>query len=856
VKKILLIELSATLRHAAKKLMANSGHTVTEVVNFAEGLDKLSADGAVSCYDAVLLGWPVRTDDDADELMSLLSEVQFKKVAVIVLAHEADSTRLAWVTERGNTALVLWGAYTEINDAIASLTHEIPVPTESDPLRFENEPSIRVLFVDDSPTVRVNYRRLLTKNGYEADTASCVEEGMEKALENQYDIAIIDYYMPDGTGDTLCRMLRDEPKTSSMTTSIITGTYSDKAIISSLAAGAIECMFKNEPKELFLARLRSMSRSLRAFRNIKNDHKNLQCILKSVGDGVYGVDREGMVTFMNPAAKDILGIDKSDDIIGKSAYHLFHHVGPDGKPINPDQCQLRKAYKIGDQLRSWPTYFSNKIQKMIPVECTVFPLWLEEDLKGSVVAFRDVTERKLLLEELKWQATHDSLTKLPNRNFFETQLLQEVKRLKRSDEKSALLYIDLDRFKYLNDTAGHRAGDQLLLAVGKQILMRLRDADTLARIGGDEFAIIMRNIDPEHSYEAADTFRDMLANYRFTFAGKAYNINASIGVAHINVDTRSAGEVLANADIACYIAKGKGRNNTHVFESENDQKAAMDIELGWSSRLHDALNQDHFVLCYQPIVPLKNLDINDLPNDPGLLWEKMLNNPAITTRHYEVLLRLPDSRGQLISPNAFLPTAERFNMMVDIDRWVIDAAIKELAVQQNNGLDVSFSINLSGHSLEVEELGEYIENVRDKYGVDRSTILFEITETSAIANIEAADRLISGLRELGYRFALDDFGSGFCSFSHLKHLPIDSIKIDGMFVQGMLHDSVDCAIVSSIIQVAHSIGKTTVAEFVENPEVLRQLFKMGVDYIQGYYVSQPQQIVNVNFPLQNRAESG
>lgn len=854
MKKILLIELSATLRHAAKKLMENSGRPVTEKLSYAEGLAELSTDIASTAYDVVLMGWPIKTDDDADELMSLLTEPAYKQLPVIVLSHEADSTRLAWVTERGNTALVLWGAYTEINDAIGSLTHEVPLSNENDLVRFDNEPNIRVLFVDDSPTVRVNYRRLLTKNGYDTDTASCVEEGMEKALNNQYDIAIIDYYMPDGTGDTLCRMLRDDPKTSGMTSSIITGTYSDKAIISSLAAGATECMFKNEPKELFLARLKSMSRSLRAFRNIKNDHKNLQCILKSVGDGVYGVDRDGLITFMNPAAKEILGLDDSDDIIGVSAYSLFHSVDCDGKPIKSEKCQLGKAYKIGDQLRSWPTYFNDKNRKKIPVECTVFPLWLEGDLQGSVVAFRDVTERKLLLEELKWQATHDSLTKLPNRTFFETQLLQEVKRLKRSDETSALLYIDLDRFKYLNDTAGHRAGDQLLLAVGKQILVRLRDADTLARIGGDEFAVIMRNIDPEQSYESADVFRDMLANYQFSFAGKSYNINASIGVAHINVDTCSAGEVLANADIACYIAKGKGRNNTHVFESENDQKAAMDIELGWSSRLHDALNKDQFVLCYQPIVPLKDLDIEDLPRDSGLLWEKILNNPSITTRHYEVLLRLPDSRGQLISPNAFLPTAERFNMMVDIDRWVIEAAIKELAEQQNNGLDVCFSINLSGHSLEVEELGSYIENVTKKYGVNPRTILFEITETSAIANIESADRLITGLRELGFRFALDDFGSGFCSFSHLKHLPIDSIKIDGMFVQGMLHDSIDCAIVSSIIQVAHSIGKTTVAEFVENPDVLRQLYKMGVDYIQGYYISEPQQIFHEKFPAQKRAD--
>ena len=824
--------------------MENSGYEVTEIASFSKGLTSISGFEQKAEYDVVCLGWPSKTDDVADELFAKLEESRYCAVSVLVLSHEADTAKLAWVTRRSKTALVLWDNYAEIIDAIQSLTeNKQPASTWEQMLASDSFP-MRVLFVDDSPTVRVTYRRLLTQAGYITDTASGVEEGMEKATANQYDIVITDYYMPDGTGDSLCRMLRDDPRTSHITTAIITGTYSDNAIIGSLNAGAVECMFKNEAKELFLARIDAMSRSINAMRNIQNDHKRLEGILRSVGDGVYGVNCEGEITFINPAAKSILGYTNSDKLIGQLAHSIFHHSLEDGRPNAIEECQLQETYQSGTQLVSWATCFMHADGKPIPVECTVYPLYLDNKLHGSVVAFRDVTERKLLLEELKWQATHDPLTKLPNRSYFESQLLQEVKNARDEGRHSCLLYLDLDRFKYLNDTAGHNAGDKLLVAVGKQLLTALHHTDSLARIGGDEFAIIMRDVEVDSMFAAADRFREVLDNYRFNFAGKTYKINTSIGAAAINADTKSSGEVLANADIACYIAKGKGRNQTHVFASENDQKAAMDIELGWSQRLHDALEQHQFVLHYQPIVSLYNLDINQLPQEQGRLWEQVAKNPRVDgISHYEVLLRLPDSRGELICPEAFLPTAERFNMMTAIDQWVIRRSIQELANQPHRGSHICLSINLSGQTLEDESLAAYIHNLVKQYEVNPQSLLFEITETSAIANLDVANQFISSLRDLGYQFSLDDFGSGFCSFSHLKYLPVDEIKIDGIFIQGMLHDSVDRAIIESIVQIAHTVGKRTVAEFVENAEILKLLKQAGVDYVQGYYVGHPSDVL-------------
>lgn len=840
LKRILLIELSATLRHAAKKLLDSNGYEVNEVTNFTTALAELTdADGN---HAGVVLGWPAKTNDLADELFATLAEPQYRHLGVVVLTNANNATNHSWVTKRSNTALVLWDNYNEIVDALASLNPNVTASAESETLIANDASSVRVLFVDDSPTVRVTYRRLLSDNGYETDTASGVQEAFEKAVDNRYDIVISDYYMPGGNGDTLCQMLRDDARTNNIATAIITGTYSDRAIISSLAAGATECMFKNEPKELFVARLDAMSRSIRAFRSLKNDHKHLEGILTSVGDGVYGVDCNGFITFINPAAREILGYTQQDKLIGKSAHTLFHNSYEDGTPNSIDQCLLQTAYRDGDQFRAWATSFQHKDNKYIPVECTVYPLYLGENLNGSVVAFRDVSERRLLLEELKWQATHDPLTKLPNRSYFESQLSQEVRRLQRSEEQSTLLYIDLDRFKYINDTAGHDAGDRLLVAVGQQLQSRLRASDTLARIGGDEFAIIMRNIKPESSYKAADKFRGVLEDYSFNHGGKSYKVNTSIGVANLDRGIKTAGEVLANADIACYIAKGKGRNNTHVFQSDSDERTAMDIELGWSARIHDALKNNSFTLLFQPIIPLSGLNEQNLPEQQGELWTQYSESEDNDLLHYEVLLRLLDSRGQLISPDAFLPTAERFNMMPEIDKWVIKQAITRLAELQHSGKKFVFSINLSGQTLEFDNLAQYIDDLRQQFQIDPASLVFEITETSAIANLDSANRFIKQLHQSGYRFALDDFGSGFCSFSHLKFLSVDEIKIDGVFIQGLLNDTVDRAIVNSIVQIAHSVGKSTVAEFVENPGLLKLLKSIGVDYVQGYYVARPHEI--------------
>ncbi|PVV05818.1 MAG: hypothetical protein B6D77_17800 [gamma proteobacterium symbiont of Ctena orbiculata] len=845
--RILLIELSATIRHIEKNLLIKSGYEVVADFDFNSALHRFkpgSDDGGA--FDAVVLGWPDQTIPGADELYTLLESKTYQSLPVLILAHESDAAITARLKNRSNSSFLLWEEYWSSTDLLAKLLVDSNERKRQQTVIKPIVQPIRVLFVDDSRTVRVKYQRLLMANGYEAETAGTVGEGYQKALESQFDIAIIDYFMPDATGDVLCQRLRDNVTTTGITTAIITGTYLDKAIQQSLEAGAVECMFKNESDDLFLTRIDAMSRHIRAHKSIEKERERLSGILRSVGEGVYGVNSEGTISFVNPACRSILGYEADERLIGESALELFHHTDAEGCPVDATCCFLQQSYAGGAPVKARETLFWHKSGNSIPVECTVYPLTIEDKREGSVVAFRDISERKLLEEELRWQASHDALTKLYNRRYFEEQLNHEVERLKRSNETSALLYIDLDRFKYINDTAGHAAGDRLLVEISQQLKQRLRQTDLLARLGGDEFAIILCNACKNSVGKVADEYREMLDNYMFIYNGKQYKVNVTIGIALIDKESESASEILANADIACHIAKGEGRNRTHLFISESDSKKAMDLDLGWSSRLHNALVENHLILHYQPIIPIAHIPPEMLLENEGPIYDRLLPFIPQEEQINELLLRLDDPVWGVVFPGAFLPTAERFNMMDKIDYWVVNAALKKLGLLQKSGYLGVFTINLSGQTITNEQLIGDIEELVVKSEIDPSKVIFEITETSAVSNLVSANEMITRLKALGCRFALDDFGSGFSSFSHLKNLPVDFIKIDGLFVRGVATDPSDRAIVHSINDIARSLGKYTIAEYVEDAAILRFLFESGVDYVQGHFLSKPMDVAEID----------
>ena len=835
MSRILLIEKTGTQRHILGKILRKKGHDVVLAPDFVIGTAKLlDAGEGPHPFDSVVLGWPNYADPHTDQLLAELMERKFQPIPVLVMAPEAEPAIRDWVTRRPNTAMILWESYTEAAESLVKLLTDRGRDIETTNGNHTGEDPIRILFVDDSPTVRVYYQRLLNKNGYLTEVAVDADDAVRLAMEMPFDIAIIDYFMPKINGDELCKILKESPQTSGITSAILTGTYHDQVIRDSLDAGAVECMFKNEAKELFLARVGAMSRMIHVKTSINNQRQRLEGILNSVGEGVYGVDTKGLINFINPAALRILGYDDEGLVLGNSPYELFHFADADGKKIHRAESFMEQAYKAGYGLSSWETVFWNREKKVVPVECTIYPLHIRGKREGSVVAFGDISERKSLEKKLRWQATHDSLTELLNRRYFEDELEKEVNRLKRSKEVSGLLIIDLDRFKYINDAAG----DQLLIKIAHQLRVRIRDTDMLARLGGDEFAIIMRNIKPKDILSAADIFRELLQHCTFSYAGNNYKINGSVGVAVISKDTISPGEVLANADIACHLAKSKGRNQTHLYIPESDAKSDMDLDLGWSSRLREALDDDLFTLYYQPIVPMDEIDLENLPKMDGALWQQ-LHTKGLNYEGYEVLVRLQGHEGDIILPGAFIPTAERFNIMCEIDRWVLKHSIKELAKTNKHRNEIFLSINLSGQTLGDEKIFDYIKTLIREYEVNPARLTFEITETAAISNIDAARKLIYELNAMGCLFALDDFGSGFSSFTHLKNLLVEKIKIDGSFVQGIAKDPMDHAMVVSMNDIAHSLSRRTIAEYVENAAILRLLKDMGVDYVQGVYVSPP-----------------
>jgi diguanylate cyclase (GGDEF)-like protein len=426
-----------------------------------------------------------------------------------------------------------------------------------------------------------------------------------------------------------------------------------------------------------------------------------------------------------------------------------------------------------------------------------------------------------MARQLSWQATHDSLTGLVNRAEFERRLNALVEQSNADGTQHSLLYLDLDQFKVVNDTCGHVAGDELLRQVTGLLQKGIRDSDTLARLGGDEFGVLLCGCPLERAMTIAESLRQSVAQFRFAWQDKSFVVGISIGVVSISGGREQTARVMAAADAACYSAKDKGRNRVQVYLESDTELAQRQGEMHWISRLIRAMEENRLILYCQRIRSAQRADERDM--------------------HYEVLLRMVDETGKMVPPMAFIPAAERYNLMSTIDRRVVartfEAAAHIHAVRRD--APTMFSINLSGASLNDETLLRFISDQFALHGIPPRMICFEITETSAIANLTRTTRLISELRKLGCRFSLDDFGSGLSSFAYLKNLPVDYLKIDGGFVKDMTRDPISRAMVKAIHDIGHVMGIETIAEWVDNEETLGLLRQMGVDYVQGYGVGKP-----------------
>lgn len=423
--------------------------------------------------------------------------------------------------------------------------------------------------------------------------------------------------------------------------------------------------------------------------------------------------------------------------------------------------------------------------------------------------------------QLRYQARHDALTGLVNRQELERRLQQALQDVKLHRANHVFCYMDLDQFRVINDTCGHLAGDEMLRQISMILSQRIRAEDTFARLGGDEFGLLLSYCQIEKAIEIAAQLRQMVETFRFMHEGRLFQTGISIGIVEITSDLKDVGQITRHADAACYVAKDNGRNQIHLFHPEDDVLLKRHVEMEWVMRINEAIEHNDFVLYCQGIFPLQNKELPPF---------------------YEILIRKRDEHGGIIPPAEFLPSAERYHLMTKIDRWVIQhafMALQPLFRMQSSISPFIVSINLSGMSLGDPQLLPYIQNCFETYDISPEHVCFEVTETSAIINIDNTIKLIRELQKMGTRFMLDDFGSGMSSFSYLKHLPVNFLKMDGAYVKDITSSKVDLAMAKAIQSVAQSMEIQTIAEYVEDEATLDCLKEMGVAYAQGFYLNRP-----------------
>lgn len=457
---------------------------------------------------------------------------------------------------------------------------------------------------------------------------------------------------------------------------------------------------------------------------------------------------------------------------------------------------------------------------LLPKIISALSLKKERDLRKSreQELETELSERRIVEARLQHLVNHDDLTGLCNRRGLEQQLEVVVTHSRQNKNASALLYIDLDHFKVINDAEGHAAGDRLLIEVANVLRREIGTAGLLSRISSDEYTVLFENIEEAEVVKVAENIRHIMETYQFTTNNNTYHIGASIGVATINPqEIVTSSEILARADQACYVAKTHGRNIVHVFNKEDTEMLTLRSAIHWVPLIRDALANDKFLLVFQPVLDIKNKRIS----------------------HYETLIRMAGDDGKLVEPINFIPVAEKMGLIHDIDLWVVNRAIDILHQLPEKHKDVSFNINLSSYAFQDTALLPLLKEKLAKTGIEAKRITFEITETAAIANFSQTREMIMNIRQLGCQFALDDFGSGFSSFNYIKEFPVDYLKIDGAFITNLLYDPIDQTLIKSMIEIAKKLDKKIVAEFVESRKVLELLMQYGADYAQGYFIGKP-----------------
>jgi diguanylate cyclase (GGDEF)-like protein/PAS domain S-box-containing protein len=570
---------------------------------------------------------------------------------------------------------------------------------------------------------------------------------------------------------------------------------------------------------LMVALVRDITERKAVERALRETEERHSIVLGALHEGVLMVDRLGRILAANPAAQRILDPEGPELIGNTISAPGWQAVHEDGSPMSAEEFPVSTTLATGEP-RSGEIlglYRPDGTHTWISVSTQGVFREGEELPRACVISVTDVTERRRFEAELRFLADHDALTGLPNRRRFHEELQRHLAFTGRYGGEGAALLLDLDNFKYLNDTQGHKAGDQYLMTVARVLRERLRQTDVVARLGGDEFGVLLPAAGPVQARKVAEVLQSAVREHTPIVNGQPVKLSTSIGIACFGRGAAEPDEILAAADVAMYEAKEAGRDRIGMATAESVDEQSLKARMQWLERIKRSIDDESFIIYCQPIADVAT----------GVVAQ------------YELLLRMQEDDGRVVPATAFLGTAERFDLVQDIDRWMVRKAIELIAEHGEHGRRLKLEVNISAKSVGDQELPRIIETKLGETGIDPGLLVLEITETTAIANMDEAVDFANRLSRLGCGFALDDFGRGFGSFYYLKHLPLNYLKIDGDFVRNLAHNLVDQQVVKAVVQVAKSLGYKTIAEYVGDEATVLALKHYGVDFMQGYHVGKP-----------------
>jgi diguanylate cyclase (GGDEF)-like protein/PAS domain S-box-containing protein len=639
-------------------------------------------------------------------------------------------------------------------------------------------------------------------------------DGLSDLRAKDADCVLLSASLPDAPRtDGIARLREEWPR---MAIVMLTMDEDDAFAMEALQAGAQDYLVSDRLDSFTVGRaVRYAIEHKRIDEELTRLGRQNELILNSAGEGICGLDPDGSIRFANPAAAALLGCGVED--LRGTLFHDAVHGSDRTGDHEAGACPFRP--ELLDERAAGEDVFVCRGTGAFPAEYVATPIGAERR-EGAVITFKDVTDRKRAESRLQYLVDHDMLTGLFNRRHFEAELERQIAYAASYGVPAALLVLDIDNFKFVNDSLGHRAGDELIRSIAARINRRVRSTDVVARLGGDEFAILLVGTELARAREIANELNELISGEPFMVAEKPARVTTSIGVTALDNAALGPDEALVEADMAMYEAKSDGRNGSVVYLRDAARPSRERAGFIWTDRIRRALDEELLKVYAQPIVPLR---------EPG-------------PQRVELLVRMTDADGAIVLPGAWLPVAERFGLIEDIDAWMVNQATRLIAAQNAAGRELVCEVNLSGRSMADPRLPGAIESALAAYSIDPANLILEITETAVVANMDEARRLAMKVRELGCRFALDDFGAGFGSFYYLKHFQVDLLKIDGEFVRSIANSEIDQRMVGAMVEIARSLELQTVAEFVEDEETLECIRGLGVDFGQGYHLGRPEPV--------------